>query len=87
MVQVNYRTLTAIQTFNHLPAGVSRASNTDFVVTNNSVIFEPGIVSQQFNITITDDSVPEVDESIFVTLTDAILLEMAQLREGIFAFL
>ena len=82
-IQVDYRTLTAVQTFNHLPAGVGRASYTDFVLTNNSVIFEPGVTSQRFNITIIDDSTPEVDESVFVILTGTTLLETAQLRDGI----
>ena len=86
-VQVDYRTSTAVQTFSHLPAGVSRASNTDFVITNNSVISEPGVISQEFNITITDDTVPEVNESVFVTVTDASLVERAQLREGMAALL
>ena len=81
-VRVDYRTLTAVQTFNHLPAGVGRASDTDFVFTNNSVTFEPGVTSQLFNVTIMDDSTPEVDESVFVILTGTTLLGTAQLREG-----
>ena len=81
-VRVDYKTLTAVQTFNHLPAGVGRASDTDFVFTNNSVIFEPGVTSQRFNVTVMDDSTPEVDESVFVILTGTTLLGTAQLREG-----
>ncbi len=81
-VEVAYRTLTNVQTLDHLPAAVSRASDTDFVQVNGSVLFHPGILSQQFNITITDDSLPEIDESVFVVLTSANLVEKAQDRQG-----
>ncbi len=80
LVQVDFITLTSVQTYNHLPAGVARAADTDFVFTNNSVVFSPGITSVQFNITITDDEIPEVDESVFVILSGVYLLEQAQNR-------
>ncbi len=80
LVQVDFITLTSVQTYNHLPAGVARAADTDYVFTNNSIVFAPGITSVQFNITVRDDEIPEVDESVFVILSGVSLLEQAQNR-------
>ena len=43
-------------------------------ISSGSVVFQDGETQKAVNLTIIDDVVPEVDESIFLMLTDAVLL-------------
>jgi G-protein coupled receptor 98 len=74
-VRVDYSTLNPWESFPYLPGSVTRASLTDFYNTSGSLVFEAGEQLKHFNVTIREDLVPEIEETIFARLTGAYLLQ------------
>ncbi|ELU13347.1 hypothetical protein CAPTEDRAFT_91039, partial [Capitella teleta] len=73
-VRVDYSTLNPWESFPYLPGSITRASITDFFNTTGSLVFEAGEKSKHFNVTIREDLLPEIEETIFARLTGAHLL-------------
>ena len=81
-VRITYTTLTESESYPFLPKGVNRAGISDFVPTSGTLVFEPNERFKAFNVTISDDAVPEMDETVFVRLIRAELLQGAQANQG-----
>ena len=81
-IEVFYRTLNPNELYPFLPGGIERADQQDYFATNGSVLLHPGESNVQFNITIIDDSEPEIDESMFVILEATELYSPAQSNFG-----
>ena len=81
-IEVFYRTLNPGELYPFLPGGISRAGETDFITTNGSVLLEPGQTVTHFNVSIVNDVLPEIDESLFVILTNVELYSSAQSTYG-----
>jgi len=79
-VEVFYRTLSPLEVYPFLPGGVARASEEDYQTEDGSVFLGPGVTEATFNISIVDDTVPEIDETVFVLLTGLNLIQPAQTR-------
>lgn len=82
IVEVFYRTIEAHELYAYLPGGTVRADANDFVNVSDSIIMEQGVIFNSFNISIRDEDMPEIDESVFVILTGVKLLNASQDRPG-----
>ncbi|XP_048257204.1 adhesion G-protein coupled receptor V1-like isoform X2 [Haliotis rufescens] len=79
-VDVSYASLLANESYNYLPGQVNRAGSSDFLSASGTVRFLPNQEYATFSVTVLDDDLPELDESIFVELKQAILTQGAQQR-------
>ncbi|KAJ3604248.1 hypothetical protein NHX12_028989, partial [Muraenolepis orangiensis] len=81
MVRVTYETLGEADPAPYRTPGVGRASEgRDFVTLLDSVVFLPNQSEANISLLILDDEDPERDESVFVELTGAHIMEAAQER-------
>lgn len=79
---MSYASLLANESYNYLPGQVNRAGSSDFLSASGTVRFLPNQEYATFSVTVLDDDLPELDESIFVELKQAILTQGAQQRPG-----
>ncbi len=84
VVRVDYVTLAPWEAYPYLPGGTPRADFRDFLNASGSVIFDDGQMSVTFDISIRQDTEPEVDEVVFVMLTGAYLIQGGQTLQGIY---
>ena len=70
-VEVFYRTLNPVELYPHLPGGYLRADWLDYYNQSGFVLFGVGQMSAVFSVTIQDDAIPEIEETLFVILTGA----------------
>ena len=80
-VRVDFSTLHPWESYPYLPGG-SRAGPADYSNSSGSVVMGPGITEATFNVTVRDDIEPEVDETFFVRLIGAFLIQGEQARIG-----
>ena len=73
-VEVFYRTLKPDELYPYLPGGFTRADSLDYDNQTGSVYFGPGQTKAVFNITVNDDHIPELEETLFVILMGSLLL-------------
>lgn len=81
VVDVKYQTVDPSFSSVHFPVGVSRANESDYISSNGSVIFMANESTQTFTLSISEDDIPELDESFFVKLVSASLVSGGQERQ------
>ncbi|XP_070543508.1 adhesion G-protein coupled receptor V1-like isoform X2 [Ptychodera flava] len=80
-VRVEYATLNQGETLPNLPTFTSRAKEyEDFIPVQSSVVLQDGQTEANIQIDLLDDSIPEMSESVFVYITDVILISNPQNR-------
>ncbi|XP_041464132.1 adhesion G-protein coupled receptor V1-like [Lytechinus variegatus] len=78
-VQVMYATLNFNEELTNLPAHVRRAEEgEDFVATQGMVLFLAGQETANVTIQLLDDAIPETEESVFVYIISATIVNPAQ---------
>ena len=81
-VNVTWRTVLPNEMQPQFTGRERRAQLTDYEDSSGWVVFNKGDATMTFNVTIKDDIEPELEESLYVILVAAEIMEADQLRPG-----